>query len=260
MIPKCQRWIVRGGTHSLLVKIYNARYTDRFHSRVQRCRSNAAYASSLRVSSLILSASTLVLLMPFPTDVGVFIWTSPVASSPSSPWPVPESILGRLLDFLLGDPGTLASDDERLDVPIVPFPSGGSFLSRDMISLPPASRDGDTCIAIFRGGGLLDKKSSQDTSFGSPKITIRTCPQTSQDRGWTYFVRVSRLVWARVRANPSARMLARHAASGLHPKIQYKYHLDVAIAAAAAAMVVAAADTSLMGNHAAADGDGTVVP
>jgi hypothetical protein len=55
-------------------------------------------------------------------------------------------------------------------------------------------------------------------------------------------------------------MLARHAASGLHPKIQHKHHLDVAIAAAAAMVVAAAADTSLVGIHAAADGDGTVVP
>jgi hypothetical protein len=141
-----------------------------------------AHPSSPLMSSPSLPASTIALLGAFRPDVGGCISTSLVPVSFSSPSYISESTLGRLLDFLLGDPAPLPTllafdDDGDLDdgtVIVILFPSGGCSLSRsqDTPSPEPGGSGEDTCIEVFNGGGLFDKKSSQDASFGSAAIPV----------------------------------------------------------------------------------------
>ena len=110
--------------------------------------------------------------------------TSLVGGSFSSPSYTSEPTLGHLLDFLLGDPAPLSTllafdDDGDLDdgtVIVILFPSDGSSLSRsqDTPSPEPGGSGEDTCIEVFNGGGLFDKKSSQDASFGSSHVTQKS--------------------------------------------------------------------------------------
>jgi hypothetical protein len=93
---------------------------------------------------------------------------------------ISESTLGGLLNFLLGDPAPLPTlltfnDDGSLDdstTIVILFPSGGCSRSQDTPSPEPSGSEEDTCIKVFNGGGLFDKESSQDASFGSAAIPV----------------------------------------------------------------------------------------
>jgi hypothetical protein len=151
------------------------------HPSKMLCPSKDCHSSPL-MSSPSLSPSTIALLAALSPDVGGCISTSLVAACFSTPSYISESTLGRLLDCLLGDPAPLFTllafdDDDGLVGPVIvaPFPLGGCSHSRsqDTPSTEPGGSGEDTCIEIFGAGGLFDKKSSQDASYGSAAIAVQ---------------------------------------------------------------------------------------